>query len=296
MHFECFMAVVELGTTSRAADALHISQPQVSQRISQLEKTLDVSLFIRQNHRLVLTEAGKLFSARCGQFLENISSVVQELAPYYNSSKTKALRVGFSEGQDPGATLCWLQELKEIFPEIKIMPEVVPWVETEEALLSGKLDLCIIFDLDGLCDNVNLQSRIISHQPLQCVVRGDSVLAKKETIDFSDLEGATSYYSAYQRNTKIQNEHEEFFLKQGVHIHWVSKNLDFFTLRRYLDTGKSCFLTYSTIMEDTVLKTYILGGITKPLAVIWKKRKKNNIEVYAEELASIIKKTSQKIG
>lgn len=55
-----FIAAVEHGSFSAAAEALYISQPSLSEQIRRLENELGVALFVRTNRRLVLTEAAQL--------------------------------------------------------------------------------------------------------------------------------------------------------------------------------------------------------------------------------------------
>lgn len=59
-----FLAAVEHGSFSAAADALYIAQPSLSEQIQRLERRLGVPLFVRTNRRLVLTEAGRLLLPR----------------------------------------------------------------------------------------------------------------------------------------------------------------------------------------------------------------------------------------
>ncbi|WP_430501914.1 LysR family transcriptional regulator, partial [Escherichia coli] len=46
---------------SRAAAALHVSQPALSQQIRQLEAMLEVQLFDRSGRRIRLTDAGDIW-------------------------------------------------------------------------------------------------------------------------------------------------------------------------------------------------------------------------------------------
>ena len=55
-----FLAAVEHGSFSAAAESLHMAQPSVSEQIRRLEAELGVSLFARAGRRLELTEAGRL--------------------------------------------------------------------------------------------------------------------------------------------------------------------------------------------------------------------------------------------
>ena len=54
-----FLAVVDGGGMTRAAEAEHVSQPSVSQAIRELETELGTPLFHRVGRRVVLTAAGE---------------------------------------------------------------------------------------------------------------------------------------------------------------------------------------------------------------------------------------------
>jgi DNA-binding transcriptional LysR family regulator len=56
-----FAATVDAGSATRAAAALHVTQPVLSRQLRQLERRLGVDLFARRSGRLVLTPAGSAF-------------------------------------------------------------------------------------------------------------------------------------------------------------------------------------------------------------------------------------------
>ena len=58
-----FLAVIDHGNFSRAADACAVSQPTLSVGIAKLERELGQMLFRRTNRRIELTEAGARFAA-----------------------------------------------------------------------------------------------------------------------------------------------------------------------------------------------------------------------------------------
>src|SRR5689334_12099527 len=60
LHLQTFLAVVEAGNYSAAAERLHMSQPAVSQHIRALESQLDdIRLFRRVGQQMLLTHAGE---------------------------------------------------------------------------------------------------------------------------------------------------------------------------------------------------------------------------------------------
>jgi len=56
-----FVATVDAGSVSGAAELVHVSQPSLSRQLRQLERGLSVELFVRRGGRLSLSSAGRQF-------------------------------------------------------------------------------------------------------------------------------------------------------------------------------------------------------------------------------------------
>ena len=59
-QLEIFRKVVELKSFSKAAEAVHLAQASVSERIATLEKSIDIKLLDRLGRQIVPTKAGEL--------------------------------------------------------------------------------------------------------------------------------------------------------------------------------------------------------------------------------------------
>jgi LysR family glycine cleavage system transcriptional activator len=68
-----FEAAARLGSFSRAAEELHITQAAISRQIRALEEDLGTSLFERRNRGVFLTEAGRRFAYSLGNALGEIA-------------------------------------------------------------------------------------------------------------------------------------------------------------------------------------------------------------------------------
>jgi len=67
-----FLALVDCGNFSRAAEMRHLTQPAFSRRIRALEEWVGAPLFDRSTHRVTLTEAGERFRPAAEEVLRRL--------------------------------------------------------------------------------------------------------------------------------------------------------------------------------------------------------------------------------
>lgn len=77
LQLSYFLAAVEHGSFSAAAEATHIAQPSLSEQIRRLERALGVVLFTRTNRRLQLTEAARLLIPHAERTLAGIEELAE---------------------------------------------------------------------------------------------------------------------------------------------------------------------------------------------------------------------------
>ena len=70
-----FLTVVREESISRAAEALHITQPTLSRQLAQLEEETGVKLFQRGARRITLTNEGRLLRRRAEEMGCNYGTV-----------------------------------------------------------------------------------------------------------------------------------------------------------------------------------------------------------------------------
>ncbi len=88
-----FVQVVDSGSFTRAAQALHLSKSYISRTVSDLEDRLGVQLLFRNTRRLALTAAGEKFYQRCVEMRGIFSEAERELGELQAQPKGR-LRVG----------------------------------------------------------------------------------------------------------------------------------------------------------------------------------------------------------
>jgi LysR family transcriptional regulator, cyn operon transcriptional activator len=73
-HIRYFLAVTEHRNFTRAAEALHVSQPTLSQQIKQLENALGAQLLDRTGRTIRLTDAGKAYAQYARRALQDLDA------------------------------------------------------------------------------------------------------------------------------------------------------------------------------------------------------------------------------
>jgi LysR family cyn operon transcriptional activator len=73
-HIRYFLAVMEHRNFTRAAEALHVSQPTLSQQIRQLEDALGAQLLDRSGRTIRLTDAGKAYAQYARRALQDLDA------------------------------------------------------------------------------------------------------------------------------------------------------------------------------------------------------------------------------
>jgi DNA-binding transcriptional LysR family regulator len=146
-QLEYFVAVADAGTISAAAARLHVSQPGLSQALTDLERSLGVQLTVRRKaHGVTLTPSGTQVLRlardllRRAEDLEGIASGGDVLAG--------TLLLGCYVTLAPTALPPLLQDFTTVHPGVHI-----DFVEDTQDVLQrrlshGELDLAILYDMD----------------------------------------------------------------------------------------------------------------------------------------------------
>jgi LysR family transcriptional regulator, nitrogen assimilation regulatory protein len=138
------VGVSEAGGVLPASKVLHIAQPALSQQISALEEELGVSLFVRSNKGMRLTEAGK-------SLVEHSRIVLADIERARSSVRnigTKVIGeviVGLPTTVALLATLPILQATRERYPDIRLTLVESHSGFLREWLQEGRLDLALLF-------------------------------------------------------------------------------------------------------------------------------------------------------
>src|SRR5215831_8649526 len=75
-HIRAFLAVARLGSFTRAAGELHVSQPALTVQIRQLEDALRARVFDRNKRHVALTQTGRTLLGPLSRVLADLEAVI----------------------------------------------------------------------------------------------------------------------------------------------------------------------------------------------------------------------------
>ena len=78
-QLEYFLEIAKMGSVSKAAESLNISQPPLSLQLKSLEEELGTTLFIRSKQGLKITPEGVLLQNRAGTILDLVSEAKTDI-------------------------------------------------------------------------------------------------------------------------------------------------------------------------------------------------------------------------
>lgn len=114
-----FLAIADHGTTGRAAAALHMTQPALSQSIVNLERELHVQLFKRSPKGMQLTEAGEALVGPARRLVESSVRAVAVLEGIKDVPHGK-LNVSVMPALALTPVSVWIARLREKYPQVSV--------------------------------------------------------------------------------------------------------------------------------------------------------------------------------
>jgi DNA-binding transcriptional LysR family regulator len=177
-----FDAVARLGSFTRAAEELYMSQPTVSIQIKKLSETVGLPLFEQVGKKVHLTEAGRELHAACRDMFRRLADAEERF------SDLRGLRAGRLRLAVAGAAKYFAPRLLGVFCESHPGIEVSLHVTNEDGLLQrlqANLDDLYLFGSRPEASDVTAKPLLPNE--FVVIARSDHELAGRRKIPFETL-------------------------------------------------------------------------------------------------------------
>jgi DNA-binding transcriptional LysR family regulator len=184
-HLRYFVAVAEELHFTRAADRLNMSQPPLSQRIMELERELQVTLFERTRRRVELTAVGAHFLDCAREVLARLDAGVETVRQIARN-ETGHLVIGWEPLVELGSVPRLIHGLRQQDPAIRVEIRTLVSTDLLCALRNGRIDAAFVSPPESQDD---LAVHVIEREPLLAVLPDAHRLAKCASVRASELAG-----------------------------------------------------------------------------------------------------------
>jgi DNA-binding transcriptional LysR family regulator len=187
-HLRYFIAVAEESSLRRAAHRLHVSQPALSQQISDLEGELALKLFTRNARGVSLTEAGRAFLVGGRRVMVAVKQAAEQAQEAAKGDRGRLLI-----GSLGAATISFLTGVLSSFRERHPLVEVTLLQMHSraqvEAVLNGSIMLGIGFYSYALEEDEQEQvsTRLLLRSPVELVAPKNRRFRKQAVPKLKDL-------------------------------------------------------------------------------------------------------------
>ncbi|AGB41601.1 transcriptional regulator [Halobacteroides halobius DSM 5150] len=165
-QLKIFKKVCQTGTMSQAADQMYITQPAISQTISDLESKLEVKLFERLNQKLVLTYAGKILLEYSNKILLLVDEVENSIEGISNLKQGK-LRIGASMTIGTYLLPNIINQFNNEYKSIEINLTIDNSSIIEELILDNQIDIGLV-EGPTQSKDITTDSFFVDHLNLVC--------------------------------------------------------------------------------------------------------------------------------
>ena len=244
-HLRYLLAVADLGNFTRAAEALHVSQPTLSQQIKQLEREVGVPLLDRSGRTVRLTDAGEAYAQHGRLALQDLDAAERAVHDVHDLSRGH-LRIAMTptitayligplvrqfHAEHPGVTLTVIETTQDLI---------------EADLLADRIDLGIAFAGHHAA---GVAASALFTETLSLVVGAAHPLHPRATT-FAIADLPTQPLALLSRDFATRNYIDEFFAAQNVTPRIAIEANSISALIEFVRLG-----TLATVLPDAITQT-----------------------------------------
>ncbi len=165
-QLEYFAAVADEGSISGAARELHVAQPPVSRQLALLEDELGVTLFLRTNKGVELTEAGQCLYRHSRQMFQSLRTMADSVRDV-DAGVRGQLKLGVIYSDIQIATSL-MREYHKKYPQVELYVRMGSPGDLLDDLSRGELHLLFLRSQSER--SRGLRERVLGEDPLELVM------------------------------------------------------------------------------------------------------------------------------
>lgn len=233
-QLRCLERVVDSGlSVSRAAAALHTTQPGVSKMVRALEREIGLEVFVRRGNRLAgLTDAGREALALARRVLRD-SDALSHLGTQLSTDTAGTLRVGTTHIHARYSLIGVARRFFAKYPAVKLEFTIGPPVEVLKGVIEGGIDI----GLSTLPEKMPAGVVTLKAYPIErCLIvprRHPLLGLRAVTLEDIARYPLITYHETYTSGWVVQRE----FQRHGLEPRIAMRAMDASVIKAYVAAG-----------------------------------------------------------
>ena len=245
-QLRAFYEVAKTQSVRQASKKLFVSQPAVSNQIKAFEEFCGLSLFKRQNRRIVITDIGRMLLNQCHTLFEFEKVIEKDIQGFHNL-QLGVLKVGTAKTFAQYILARYLDRFHSLYPSITFALDEGSSREIGMSLLRFENEIAVIGEMPDL---KGLRFIPLSTEKIVLFAAPDHPLAGKEHgITFDELKGRPVIME--RAGSGARHVVDETFSRHGFapQILFETGNVGF--IRQIIEKGEcAAFLAETTFIKE----------------------------------------------
>ena len=261
-----FLAVAQEGSVTRAARALHLTQPTLSRQIRELEEELGQTLFSRGGRELSLTREGLLLRQRA----EEIVGLAEITEKEFRSLGEKTVSGDLSLGCGESKALSFVTDALKVLQDEH--PLIIPHFFSGngeivmDRLDKGLLDFAVLMGAENTERYYSLP--LPNHDTWGLLMDKDDPMAQKKAITAEDLLDIPLLLSSQSLSRDELSGWLGFPMSR---LHIAATYTLLFNGSLMVRSGLGYALCFDHIAPSGKDSPFAFRPLTSPLSLVWKK-------------------------
>lgn len=281
-----FHAVCEAHSFTRAAEAVHLTQPGVSKHIRQVEEYFGVPMFDRLGKKIALTEAGEILFEATQGIMDSVATAEQRIADLRGMHGGR-LALGSSFPIGVHVLPAMVAAYRKAYPEVDLKLEISLSGRTVAKVLANKLDI-------GLVTHDVSDPRLVAKEflvdELMAIAPVGHPWAKKKSIHPQDLLGETVILAARGAGTRAVLE--ERLKEKGIVLKQVYEFGNLEGVKRAVEVGLGVSVQVRSTVEREISEGFLTGvrltGMNTKIAYFYIRRKDKHLSNAAKAFLTVL--------
>jgi DNA-binding transcriptional LysR family regulator len=274
-RLQVFHTVARLLSFTKAAEALHMTQPAVTFQVRQLEEQFNTRLFDRTHNRISLTEAGKRvyeYAHRIFDLYSEMDNAIREMT----GDVSGVLMIGASTTIAEYMLPALLGDFKKKYPDVNVQLKVSNSDGIVHMVENNVIDLGVV---ESPVLNKNLVVDVCRIDQLVAVVSPQHPLAENESVR---LEALLEYpYICREEGSGTREVIEDYMNEMGIHESQIHLSMELGSpesIKGAVEAGMGVsIVSFATVQKELKLGTLVVltlePSLDRPFSFVHQKQK-----------------------